>query len=77
MKCVKLWCGAICGGAMLINDVANIWRYLNLAWSTWNVALRGTSNGNVKCCWVQCERWCDAHCGWYGGIVCCERCCVI
>ena len=35
-----------------INDVANIWCDINVAWSTWNVALYGTSvmrNG------VQCE----------------------
>ena len=36
-------CGVMRCGAMLINDVANIWHYLNVAWSTWNVWRCGTS----------------------------------
>ena len=49
--CVK--CGVIRDVVVrCINDVANIWCDINVAWSTWNVALYGTSvmrNG------VQCE----------------------
>ena len=57
----KTWCYVV---VRCINDVASIWCDLNVAWSTWNVALCCTSlmsNG------VQCEMWCDA-CGRYGAI---------
>ena len=52
VQCVK--CGVMRYVVVrCINDVASIWCDLNVAWSTWNVALCGTSvmsNGcNARC----------------------------